>query len=91
MLAGAEVVPTTALLGQPFALTMLVATGAGVVPVEVELDPEFEFAPQAVSMKASTVASEIITQSDFRLPIRTIRIFISPYPLRSNANFLIKN
>jgi hypothetical protein len=68
-LAGAEVVPATALLGQPYALTVLVAIGVGVVPVEVELDPEFEFAPQAVSMKMSAVASEIINQSDFRLSI----------------------
>jgi len=68
-LAGDEVVPTTALLGQPLEFTVLVATGAGVVPVEVEPDPEFEFVPQAVSMKASAVASEIINQSDFRLSI----------------------
>jgi hypothetical protein len=66
-LAGVEDVLTTALLGQPYTLTVLVATGAGVVPFEVELDPEFEFVPQAVSMKASAVAIEIITQSDFRL------------------------
>jgi len=68
-LAGVEVVPTTALLGQPYELTVLVAIGAVVVPVVVELDPEFEFVPQAVSMKASAVASEIINQSDFRLSI----------------------
>jgi len=68
-LAGVEVVLTTVLLGQPYELTVLVAIGAEVVPVEVELDPEFEFAPQAVSMKASTVASESINQSDFRLSI----------------------
>jgi hypothetical protein len=71
ILAGVDVVLTTVLLGQPYALAALVAVGAGVVPVpvEVEPDPELEFAPQAVSMKASTVASESITQSDFRLPI----------------------
>ena len=68
-LAAVEVVPTTALLGQPFELGVLVATGTGVVPVEVELDPEFEFVPHAVSMKVSAVASEIINQSDFRLLI----------------------
>jgi hypothetical protein len=68
-LAGVGVVLTTVLLGQPYELTVLVAIGAEVVPVEVELDPEFEFAPQAVSMKVSTVASESINQSDFRLSI----------------------
>ena len=67
MLAGVEVVPTTALLGQPYELGVLVEIGTGVVPVEVELDPEF--VPQAVSMKASAVASEIISQSDFLLSI----------------------
>jgi len=46
-----------------------VAIGAGVVPVEVEPDPELEFVPQAVSMKASAVASEIINHIDFRLSI----------------------
>jgi len=68
-LAGGDAVLTTVLLGQPYELEVLVAIGAGVVPVEVELDPEFEFVPQAVSMKASAVASESINQSDFRLSI----------------------
>ena len=69
MLAGGDAVLTTVLLGQPYALGVLVAIGAGVVPVEVELDPELEFVPQAVSMKARAVASESINQSEFRLPI----------------------
>ena len=69
ILAGAGEVLTTALLGQPCALTALVATGAGVVPVEVEPDPELVFEPQAVSMKASAAANEITNQSDFRLSI----------------------
>jgi hypothetical protein len=68
-LAGVEAVLTTALLGQPYTLTVLVPTGAGLVPVEVELDPELEFVPQAVSMKASAVTSEIINHNDFRLSI----------------------
>ncbi len=68
-LAGVEVVPTTALLGQPLEFTVLVAIGTGVVPVEAEPDPELEFVPQAVSMKTITVASEIINHIDFRLPI----------------------
>ena len=67
MLAGFEGVPTTALLGQPFELGVPVAIGTGVVPVEVELDPEF--VPQAVSMNANAVVSKIINQSDFRLSI----------------------
>jgi hypothetical protein len=68
MLAGGEAVLTTVLLGQPYELGVPVAIGAGVVPVEVEPDPELVFAPQAVSTKASVVASEMINQSDFRLP-----------------------
>ena len=54
MLAGGDAVLTTVLLGQPYELGTLLAIGAGVVPVEVELDPELELVPQAVSMKAST-------------------------------------
>ena len=68
-LAGGDAVVTTVLLGQPYALGALVAIGAWVVPVEVELDPELELAPQAVSIKASAIASESINQSEFRLPI----------------------
>jgi len=68
-LAGGDVVVITVLLGQPYELGVLVAIGAGVVPVEVELDPELELAPQAVSIKASAVASESINQSEFRLLI----------------------
>ena len=64
-----DAVLITVLLGQPYVLEVLVAIGAGVVPVEVELDPELELAPQDVSMKASAVASESINQSEFRLPI----------------------
>jgi hypothetical protein len=67
ILAGVEVVLITVLLGQPYLLAVLVATGAGVVPVVVELDPELVFDPQAVSTKASVVASEMSSQSDFRL------------------------
>ena len=68
MLAGVEAVLITVLLGQPF--VALVAIGAGVFPLEVELDPEPEvvFDPQAVSTKANAVASEMINQSDFLLP-----------------------
>ena len=69
MLADGDAVLTTVLLGQPYELGVLVATGAGLVPVEVEPDPELEFVPQAVSMKASAVASESINQSEFRLLI----------------------
>lgn len=87
-LAGGDAVLITVLLGHPYELGLLVAIGAGVVPVEVVPDPELELAPQAVSMKASAVASESINQSEFRLPICTMRIFFSPYPLRSNAYFL---
>lgn len=68
MLAGVEAVLMTVLLGQPF--VALVDIGAGVFPLEVELDPEPElvFDPQAVSTKASAVASEMTNQSDFLLP-----------------------
>ena len=45
----------------------LVEVGAGLDPVEVEPDPEF--APQAVSTKVSAVASEIINHIDRRLLI----------------------
>jgi hypothetical protein len=69
MLAGVDEVLTTALLGHPFGLGVLVAIGAVVVPVVVEPDPELEFAPQAVSMKTRAVASESNNQSEFRLPI----------------------
>ncbi len=83
MLAGVEAVLMTVLLGQPFVFVVLVATGAGVFPLEVEPDPEpvLAFDPQAVNTNASAVASEMINQSDFRLPICAIRMFISPYPL----------
>ena len=65
--AGACVVPTTALLGQPWGFTAPVELGGGVDPVEVE--PEPEFAPQAVSTKANAVATEIINHRDRRLSI----------------------